>query len=209
MYTELGFDAIPLIPGEKNPLPAGWQRRAIHRLRQDVPTGVNIGLRGGGPVQAAFIDCDDKTRPGTFGTAQSWLAGLVYMPGDYLVVMSASGVGRHIYATFAGGLPGSVRTLAKDFGAGEFRYGPGGFVAAPPSVVSRGGQYQLIAGDFRQMPRLNLKDVLPILGNQDTTPEQKSPGFPARRLPYYMRGRRKLFKPQRCRAGFACIVCKC
>ena len=175
MFTEFDFDPFPLIPGEKNPLPSGWQRRPIHRLWQGVPSDVNIGLRGGGRVQAAFIDCDDKNHPGTFETAQEWLADLGYMPGEYPVIRTASGIGRHIYVTWAGGLPGNSRKLAKDFGAGEFRYGPGAFVVAPPSVLSDGGKYEQIAGDLRQMPRLSLHDVLPILGIQDTTPKAQKP----------------------------------
>lgn len=177
MFTDLGFDAIPLIPGEKNPLPSGWQQRPISRLWQDVPSNVNIGLRGGGEVRAAFLDCDEKKRPGTFAKAQSWLAGLGYMPGEYPVIRSASGIGRHIYIILLESLPGHYRNLAKDFGAGEFRYGPGAFVTAPPSLLRDGGKYEQIAGDLRQMPRLSLDDILPILGNQDTTPKQRKPSI--------------------------------
>jgi DNA-binding Lrp family transcriptional regulator len=174
MYTELGFDAIPLIPGDKKPLLPGWQSRAIYRLWREVPANVNIGLRGGGLVQAAFIDCDEKNQPGTFEIIQRRMAGLGYMPGDYPVVSTASGVGRHIYVTFTGELPGDWRNLSSEVGEGEFRYGRGAFVAAPPSVIISGYAYTLVDGDLRQLPNLALNDILPLLCNQEIITDRKS-----------------------------------
>jgi hypothetical protein len=163
IYTTLGIEAIPLRAGEKLPLVKGWQTRPINRLWRDVHLNVNIGLRAGGPARIAFIDCDDKAHPGTFSTAQRWLAGLGYLHGEYPVVSTASGVGKHIYINFHDQLSGHVRKLTPAFGAGEFRYGSGSFVVAPPSVIKEGNQYQLVAGDLRQIPRIELQDILPIL----------------------------------------------
>ena len=81
--------------------------------------------------------------------------------------MATPSGGRHIYVSFRGGLPGHWRRLAPDFGKGEFRFGPAAYVAAPPSITDR-GSYELVAGDLRQLPELEVADVLPILGNQDT-----------------------------------------
>jgi Bifunctional DNA primase/polymerase, N-terminal len=166
MYSELGFDAIPLVPGDKKPLLPGWHSRAIYQLWRGLPANVNIGLRGGGLIQAAYIDCDEKNHPGTYMTIQRWMAGLGYRSGDYPVISTASGVGRHIYITFTGGLPGDWRTLLPGVGSGEFRYGPGAFVAAPPSLVSDCGRYTLIGGNLRQLPKLAVDDILPLLCNQ-------------------------------------------
>jgi hypothetical protein len=170
MYSDLGYDPIPLQRGTKKPLGRGWQNRPIYRLWADAPDDINIGLRGGGLAQAAFIDCDEKSQVGTFDTAERWLAGLGYPPGDYPVVSTASGNGRHIYVSFVEELPGSVRRLDAGFGSGEFRYGSGGHVAAPPSRIVGGMNYRLLDGDLRQLPRLGLNDVLPILGNQAVVP---------------------------------------
>lgn len=161
-YLELGFDPIPLEPGGKATHLSGWQRRDVRRLWKDIPEGANIGLRGGGCIGAAFIDCDDKAKPGTYDRAESWLAGLGYCPEDYPVIQTASGIGRHVYVRFAGGLSDDYCTLAPEFGAGEFRYGPGAYVVAPPSQVD-GAFYKLLAGDLRQLPPLALEDMRGII----------------------------------------------
>lgn len=163
-FDDLGIDSLPLSPGDKKPAVAGWPRGTPYRLWRDAPEGANIGVRGGGPADLAIVDCDE---PATFETVAGWLAGLGLLPDDYPVIQTASGAGRHVYLT-ATGLPGDWRKLSKDIGAGEFRYGAGSYVVAPPSIVA-GSEYALIAGDFRQLPRVTLADILPILANQDLT----------------------------------------
>lgn len=167
LYLSLGLDAIPLKPDDKKPLTNGWQNRPLNRLWKWVPARVNIGLRAGGPAQVAFIDCDDKNKPGTFSMVQRWLASLGYCFGDYPIISTASEVGRHIYIACKTELSGSVRKLASSFGAGEFRYGTGGYVVAPPSIVEGGKQYKLIAGDLMHIPHLELRDLLPILSSSE------------------------------------------
>ncbi|MBL6983018.1 MAG: bifunctional DNA primase/polymerase [Anaerolineales bacterium] len=178
-YGDLGFDTVPLTPGSKKAYAHGWEKRSSHRLWSVAPPKANIGIRGGGYAQVAFIDCDS---PKTFETASRWLSGLGYEEGDYPLVRSASGGGRHIYVNFLGNLPGDWRKLSKDFGAGEFRYGMGAYVVAPPSMVTGGKTYSLIKGDLRQLPRLTLEDILPILGNKDTSSE-KATKIPRRVIP--------------------------
>jgi hypothetical protein len=181
-YDELGFDTIPLWPGTKKPYGRDWQNRSPNRLWQNAPDGANIGIRGGGDACAAFIDCDDKTCKGTFETVTHYLAGLGYQDGDYPIVQTASGVGRHIYVTFTGKLPGDSRNLSPDMGAGEFRYGSGAQVAAPPSELSDGGGYRLINGNLARLPHLDLSDILRLVGNQDTTPPPPRKIIPRRAL---------------------------
>src|SRR5690242_13855963 len=122
MYTELGFDTLPLIGGSKKPYVRAWQNRLPYRLWQNTPRGANIGIRGGGLANVAFIDCDE---PRTFATLTNWLAGLGYRGDSYPVVRTASGEGRHIYVTLEGFLSGDARDLSNEIGAGEFRYGAG------------------------------------------------------------------------------------
>jgi hypothetical protein len=172
-YTELGFDSIPLIPGSKKPYGLAWQNRLPYRLWRNAPEGVNIGIRAGGEARVAILDCDEKTCPGTFENITNWLAGLGYNAGGYPVVQTASGIGRHVYANFEGTLSGDWRNLIPEIGAGEFRYGNGAQVAAPPSVIKDAGTYALIRGDFRRLPLLTPQDVLPILSNKEIIGKSK------------------------------------
>jgi len=131
------------------------------------PADANIGLRGGGEAKVAFIDCDENKIRGTFENAKKWMEGLGFKSGYYPVVKSASGLGRHIYISLNGFIPGDYRKLSRDFGAGEFRYGQGAYVVAPPSEVNH-QRYSLIAGDFQHLPKIDFRDVLKILENKDT-----------------------------------------
>lgn len=169
-YVDLGFDPIPLKPGTKKPAVAEWPTRNPSSLWRGMGWDVNVGIRMGGASQLAVIDCDEAKQPGTYERIVRHLAESNHLPGDYPVVQSASGNGRHIYFLFQGALNGNSRNLSNDFGAGEFRYGQGAYVTAPPSRVD-GNLYQLVAGDFRQLPRLGMEEVLPILGNKDIAPE--------------------------------------
>jgi len=182
-FTDFEFDAIPLRPGTKDAIGRNWPNRSPvslwrYALRQYALEDLNIGLRCGGEARLAVLDCDEKTQPGVFINAQTWLAGLGYMPGDYPTIQTSSGIGRHVYATLTGTLPGHSRNFAGDFGAGQFKFGNATQVAAPPSIVG-GNAYKLIAGDYRQPLKLTVADVLPILGNQDTEPEAARPSIPS------------------------------
>jgi hypothetical protein len=170
MYTELGFDTLPLISGSKKPYACAWESRLSFRLWQNAPQGVNIGIRGGGLANVAFIDCDE---PRTFERVTKYLAGLGYRGDSYPLVQTTSGVGRHIYITFASELSGDARKLSNEIGAGEFRYGVGAYVVAPPSLINEGAGYSLISGDFSIRPTLKVQDVLPILGNREISTVHK------------------------------------
>lgn len=162
-YRALGFDTLPLRPDSKAPLSKGWPQRPPDDMWRDAPPDALLGVRAGGSAQVAFLDCDEKTKPGTFANASRWLVGLGYDPeADVPVVQTASGVGRHVWLRFEGALPGNYRTLDSAFGAGELRYGPGSFVVAPPSVID-GNAYALVSGTFWRLPRVELRDILPLL----------------------------------------------
>lgn len=117
-YDDLGFDTLPLIGMSKKPYARAWQSRLPYRLWQNAPQDANIGIRGGGLANVAFIDCDEVQ---AFEIVTSYLAGLGYCGDSYPVVQTASGAGRHIYITLVGTLPGEARDLSKEVGAGEFR----------------------------------------------------------------------------------------
>jgi len=170
-YTHLGFDTLPLQPGSKKARLKGWPRIPPTQMWQGAPQDANIGVRAGGPAQVAIIDCDEKNGPGTLHRFQNWLDSLGYQPGDYPLIRTASGDGRHIYVTFTGELAGNFGIVSESFGAGEFRYGPGAYVVAPPSMV-QGNTYNLLAGDFRCLPALDNADVLQFLNKQPVDNKQ-------------------------------------
>jgi hypothetical protein len=163
-YAGLGYSPIPLFADTNKPIGA-WSTLPIPSLWLGVDAGAHIGLRAGDGI--AFLDLDAKKDPGSVDAGKRYLAGLGYMPdGDYPLVRTPSG-GAHVYMSFKGDLPGHVRTLRHDFAAGEFRFGPAAMVVAPPSTRD-GVAYELVAGDLRQLPKLEAADVLPLLQNQDT-----------------------------------------
>jgi hypothetical protein len=163
MYHDLGFDTLPLWPGTKNPCRKTWQFQSPDQMWRSMPDNANIGVRGGGPVGLAVLDCDEKNQPGTFNNAISWLAGIGYLPGDYPTVKTASLSGRHIYLSLRDKLAGDMHNLTKDFGSGELRFGSGSFVVAPPSQVEK-NTYLLLSGDYRQLPQIEVVDLLDVLG---------------------------------------------
>jgi hypothetical protein len=178
-YAHFGFDTLPLRPGTKWAILRGWQYLTPDEMWKRINIDVNIGLRAGGKSKLAIIDCDEIKKQGTFQNFQYWMDGLGYKLGDYPVVQTASGDGRHIYVSLIGNIIGNISKLSEEFGAGEFRYGPGAYVVAPPSIVNQ-SIYSLLIGDYRQLPRLAVKDIIPILRNQDSTQEI---GKKTRRIP--------------------------
>ena len=135
-YLDLDYQPIPLKPDGNTPLAKGWQHLPTVKQWHNAPRNANIGLRAGNG--RAFLDCDDKNQAGTFENVTRWLEGLGYHPGDYPVVQTKSGVGRHIYVNWTGNMLGSARKFNPDLGMGDFRYDYGAFVAAPPSIVGAG-----------------------------------------------------------------------
>ena len=107
-----------------------------------------------------MIDCDDK-KISTWPAVQNFLWGLGLEPGSYPAV-STPNHGKHAYLTLEGSIPGNYRLIRQETGAGEFRYGSGAYIAAPPSVLPN-GTYQLEQGDFLYMPVLRAADILPLL----------------------------------------------
>lgn len=156
-FEDLGFDAIPLRPGSKRPLRDGWQNVAPSVQWQDAPGDCNIGLRAGGVLPFAVIDCDAAD---TAQVVARILAGMGYYHDAYPLIRTASGEGRHVYVRMAQPVKDghSFHVLKRDVGRGEFRYGPGSQVVGVGSIVD-GREYALEAGDLRQLPALDLADA--------------------------------------------------
>jgi Bifunctional DNA primase/polymerase, N-terminal len=163
-YAEFGFDTLPLAANSKRAIVKDWQNRDSVDLWRNAPEDSNIGLRCGGDSWLAVLDADDKNNPQTSQNLARFLAGLGFDWADYPTIATPNG-GKHFYFHLDGNLPGNVRLLSPKFGAGEFRFGRGAYVGAPPSIVE-GNPYRQIAGDLRSLPRIEVKDVLPILANQ-------------------------------------------
>lgn len=204
-YHELGYDTLPLAPGTKRPCRRSWQTASPGRLWEKAPEDANIGIRGGGPAAVAVIDCDDKNHPGTFEAVTNYLAGLGLQPGSYPLIKTASGIGRHIYLTWTGALDGHSCQLAQDVGAGEFRYGPGAQVAAPPSVVD-GGDYALLSGDYSHLPSLTLSDISTLINPQTITLASDNLKTIPRRAAAILRGELADNFPSRSEAEFSAMV---
>jgi hypothetical protein len=167
-YTKLGIDTIPLRPDDekgdengKKPIHSSWQKQAPRRMWSTAPQNANIGLRGGGEIGAAFLDCDDKKKAGTFDNVTNFLQGLGVT--EYPLIQTVSVVGRHIYLTVTDAPEGNWCNLAQAVGTGEFRFGPGSYIVAAPSVVSK-RSYNVLSGDFTHMPNISFADLRPILG---------------------------------------------
>ena len=180
-YTELGIDAIPLRPDDnkghengKHPLYDSWQKREPRRMWNIAPQNSNVGLRGGGEIGAAFLDCDDKNKAGTFDNVTDFLRGLGVT--EYPLIQTVSQVGRHIYLTVTDAPQGNYCNLFDKVGKGEFRFGPGAFVVAAPSVVD-GRFYSVLSGDFDHIPNVSFADLRPILG-ETVNDWQPSPTVP-------------------------------
>jgi hypothetical protein len=75
---------------------------------------------------------------------------------------------------FSGALLGNSRNLARDMGAGEFRFNHGAYVAAPPSVIEGGRRYEVIEGELTHLPCLDLHDLAKLI-NLNETPKQSRP----------------------------------
>jgi hypothetical protein len=162
-YVELGFETLPLLPGTKQAILKAWQSRSPLDMWRNAPENANLGIRCGGSTNLAVIDCDEKEKPGTFENIVRFMSGLGYVSGSYPVVQTASEIGRHIYVNLTSTPKGNYTSLTPEIGAGEFRFGSGAYVVAPPSIVNESGIYSLIYGDFSHLPSIKYSDISIVL----------------------------------------------
>lgn len=163
-YERAGYDTLPLLPNTRAAFLKEWQSLAPRVMWKRAPENANIGIRCDGSLHVAIIDADDKTRAGTGANASNFLTGLGIL--DCPIVQTPND-GRHFYLSAEGKRAGEYCHLSPKVGAGEFRYGRGALVAAPPSAIGA-RCYNLIAGDFTRLPRVAMADLAPILGVEPT-----------------------------------------
>lgn len=161
-YERAGLDTLPLLPDTRAPFLENWQDRAPREMWEHAPKNANIGIRCDGQKHVAILDADNKTRAETSAHIENFLRGLGI--SDCPIVQTPND-GRHFYFEQDGNHAGAYCHLARNIGAGEFRYGRGAMVAAPPSAIG-GHEYKLIQGDFTHLPRVRVADLAPILAKQ-------------------------------------------
>ncbi len=172
-YIGLDLDALPLHANSKRPIAGAWQHTPISEQWRNATDDVNIGLRAGGASRLACFDCDDWKLGDTSANVTRYLAGMGIDAGDCPIVQSVGhgdASGKRFYVRLVGpALAGNKRTLSPEVGAGEFQHGSGAQSVVPCSTID-GRAYQNIAGDWRQLPSVELRDLTPLLSNQDATP---------------------------------------
>lgn len=184
-YSLLGFDTVPVQFNTKKPFLDRWQTLPPEDLwgyvsQNDYFEYVNLAIRCGGLNNTAVFDADNRQNSETSMQLERIFAGWGFYPGDIPTVQTASLFGRHYYFSLDGELPGSYRKLKRTIGFGEFRYGPGACVTAPPSIVNE-NEILLIGGDFRQLPKIRVNQILPLLTNQNLGEDsQDQPKIPRR-----------------------------
>ena len=162
-YESLGFDTLPLLPGEKKATQINWQFRRSSELWAEADPNANIANRCGGIARLVVIDCDDDETPGTYDRVVRYLDSIGIVPGSYPVVRSASGCLGHIYLRRRPcTLHGHAKLLSHDFGAGELRYGSGAYVVAPPSRVGN-NTVCLESGSFDNIPDVDIEKLLALV----------------------------------------------
>ena len=163
MYFQLGFSPIPIGSNQKYPpLNKGWKTMdpSVQWEHPRVSPNSNIGLRCGGPNHFAVFDIDETKLSGSVEYAKRYFNKLGINPPE---IISASGFGRHFYI-FIKDPP--INGHRKDLNGinlrGEFMYGMGVYVVAPPSKVD-GHRYELVSGDFKNIPTIKWDDIVPLL----------------------------------------------
>jgi len=164
-YFDVGLYPIPIVPQSKIALKEGWPERETEDLWLDAPDNANIGLRCGGNINFAVIDADEKNKKGSVEFIRDYLSELKIFPPE---IKTINGDGRHFYLRLNNPHDGSARNFNESKLAGEFRYGNGAYVIAPPSSVT-GKKYELISGDLNKIPIVTWDQIEPLL-----RPERRS-----------------------------------
>lgn len=158
-YERLGWATAPLYSNAKRPVCDEWPATPPPIQWADAGDRAgNIALRAGNGFAVA-----DADSPQTVEAMSRVLAGLGVKPP---VVETPSG-GRHFYLRVIDAPPDrSVHHWLPDVGAGEFRFGPGALVTAPPSAIGE-RRYNFMPGtapeDWLRLRPLRWRDVEGLL----------------------------------------------
>ncbi|MBI4672783.1 MAG: bifunctional DNA primase/polymerase [Chloroflexi bacterium] len=179
-YERLSYETLPLRADTKDAFLKDWQHREPREMWKHAPENANVGIRCGGARRLAIVDADNKNEPRTSERVANFFAGLGLHENDYPQVATPN-AGQHFYIALADERAGAYCQLSPEMGSGEFRYGRGAYVAAPPSQIGE-RNYILASGDFGKLPRVALSDLRPILASENTTP-QSARLFPIASVP--------------------------
>jgi hypothetical protein len=160
-YETIGIETLPLPVGSKVANARGWESRISSSGWEVTNEDENIGIWCGGPMNIAVIDCDTKNGTYTFENVVGFLDGLGVPRGSYPVVETQSGSGKQIYLRLNHQPVGNYMLLDKRIGVGEFKFGNGAYVAAPPSVVDN--PFTLLSGGFYNLPILDIHYLSPMV----------------------------------------------
>lgn len=167
-YAEQRLDTLPImVDGKRCPV-KNWPDVSSDEAWLIASEARNIGIRCGGERHFAVIDCDDKKRQETFNNVINYLAGQGINESTLPIVQTASGIGRHIYFTLPEYISGSLSYLSPQIGSGEFRYGKGAYVLAPPSFIEGHGGYTWLQGDVSSLPLVEYSCIAGILDHPNT-----------------------------------------
>lgn len=172
-YAEHHLDTLPIMADGKRCPVNNWPNVSSDEAWLIAPEAPNIAIRCGGERRLAVIDCDDKNQPGTYNNVMNFLAGLGFDVSTLLIVQTASGIGRHIYFTLTGYIPGNSSMLSPQIGSGEFRYGKGAYVLAPPSFIEGYGGYTWLQGDVSTLPVVEYSFIAGLLDHPNTVDVEK------------------------------------
>lgn len=173
-YAEHHLDTLPIMADGKRCPVNNWPNVSSDEAWLIAPEAPNIAIRCGGERRLAVIDCDDKNQPGTFHNVRNFLAGLGIDQSTLTIVQTASGIGRHIYLTLSEYIPGSLSYLSPQVGSGEFRYGKGAYVLAPPSFIEGYGGYSWSKGDVSSLPVVEYSCIAGILSHPNAIDADKA-----------------------------------
>ncbi|MBN2829290.1 MAG: bifunctional DNA primase/polymerase [Candidatus Cloacimonetes bacterium] len=162
-FADNGIDTLPISVGSKICHVKNWQYVSSDEAWLHAPSDSNIGIRCGGKKHFAVIDCDEKNQVGTFDNIINYLIGLGFDERMFPITQTASVIGRQIYCSLTEFIPGSYYSLSSQFGCGEFRFGNGAYVVAPPSKVYNASDYKWLQGDISYLPEIGFSTISDIL----------------------------------------------
>lgn len=160
-YEIYGYDPIPLLKNDKAIKLSNWPYREISDLWEEAEEFggyQNIGIRTGNGVAVLDADC-----PQTLRIIQQHLFYLGIGQEVYPLVSTKDAGNGHVYLHVSDLPIIGNRIQLKEPLVGDFRYGAGSYVVAPPSVVER-VSYKCISGRWEYLPKIEYDDLALLLG---------------------------------------------
>ena len=122
----------------------------------------NLALRHGGGRRLASIEAE-WDRLDVIAPLQEKFTTLGLGPGTHPLTSTARGGVRHYFALSDAPTDKNTGKMADVWGGGEAKWAKGTYTIAPPSKLSDGGLYELLAGTLAALPVLTFADLAPLL----------------------------------------------